>query len=482
MVAALRRGRQGANSSFIYKPPYRGEAAMYGLMRARHCGQSVEQSELHRLHYCGTCKTMGRFYGQRSRLSLNHDVVFLAELLTLLSDEPPAWGADNAYLSYNCLSLPRSEENVPRALQLAAAANILLTEFKVADRIKDGGLFRWRLVQRFFSGGFRRAAALLRRLDFPVDELRRLQDRQDEREISLAPRRNPAALLRRLASPTAAATAMFFAHGARAIGKPGAPDVVDAMRRLGYDFGRLVYLLDAFEDYERDWRQGEFNALRAAFGWTTERLTAEQRRQSAEGLLDLHRRIVNRMSTLPIPESYAKNFSERLNYNLSRKIGISLPVINTEAHSCLKRGLTLPARWKNAVSFAGRMMSQEELACSKGAWLKAYLAFAAALVVVFLVPSTASRLKTAQDCWSLGFNLMFLSALPGAVLAVGTSITDTGVNDRKKKRVSDCLDRCDCDCCDCPSDCGECCCDSCCDHCHCNCCDGCCDGCGCDCH
>src|SRR5262249_58677776 len=166
------------------------------------------------------------------------------------------------------------------------------------------------------------------------------------------------------------------------------------------------------------------------------------------------------------------------------------------AQSCRTRGLTLSTRWKNAVSFAKRMMSQEDRVCSKGAWLKAYLAFVSALAVVFLVPSAASKLKTWQDCWGLGFNLMFLSALPGAVLAVVTSITDPAMNDRKKssatERASDCVDSCrdncpDC-CCDCCTDgCGECCvegckfgCESCCDHC--NCCDGCCDGCGCDCH
>jgi hypothetical protein len=239
-------------------------------------------------------------------------------------------------------------------------------------------------------------------------------------------------------------------------------------------------LLDAFEDYEKDWRQGEFNALRAAFGWATESLTAEQRRRVADGLLELRRRIANRISTLPIPDSYARLFSERLDHNLSRKIGQSLPVLNFEAQSCRKRGLTLSARWKNAVSFAKRMMNQEERVCSKGAWLKAYLAFVSALAVVFLVPSAASKLKTWQDCWGLGFNLMFLSALPGAVLAVVTPTSDPAANDSKKKRVSDCLDRCDCCECDC-SQCCECGCEWCCDHCHCNCCDGCCDGCGCDC-
>src|SRR5262245_59099283 len=374
---------------------------MYGLMRARHCGQSVDQSERHRFHYCGTCKTMGRLYGQRSRLLLNHDAVFLAELLTLLSAESSPRNADKAYLSYNCLSLPGSEEGMPLALQLAAAANILLTEFKVADRIKDGGLVRWRFVQRFFSGGFRRATDMLRRLGFPVDELRSLQDRQDEREANpVSPRRKPAAALRRLASPTAAATAMFFAHGARAVGRPEAPEAADAMRRLGYDFGRLVYLLDAYEDYEKDWRQGEFNALRAAFGWTTGRLNAEQRRRVADGLLELRRRIVSRIYTLPIPGSYARLFSERLDYNLSPKTGISLPVLNFEARPCRKRSLTLSARWKKAVSFAKRMMSREEGVCSKGAWLRAHLAFISALAVVFLLPSAASRLKTWQDCWS----------------------------------------------------------------------------------
>ena len=69
---------------------------MYGLMRARHCGQSLEQSERHRFHYCGTCKTIGRLYGQRSRLLLNHDTVFMAELLTLLSAESARENADKA--------------------------------------------------------------------------------------------------------------------------------------------------------------------------------------------------------------------------------------------------------------------------------------------------------------------------------------------------------------------------------------------------
>ena len=175
---------------------------------------------------------------------------------------------------------------------------------------------------------------------------------------------------------------------------------------------------------------------------------------------------------------------DELDHNLSRKTERSLPILNTEAKACRKRSLTLAARWKNAASFARRMMRLEEAACSKGAWLKAQLAFISALAVVFLIPSASSRLKSWHDCWSLGFNLMFLSALPGAVLAVVTSNSGAEknelesnqpeTNEQEKKR--DCC--CDhCECCECCEGCWGC--EGSCDTC--NCCDGGCDCCGCDC-
>jgi Family of unknown function (DUF5685) len=60
---------------------------------------------------------------------------------------------------------------------------------------------------------------------------------------------------------------LFFAHGVRLVGRA---DLQPAMRELGREFGRLIYLLDAFEDYERDARRGEFNAIRAAWALRTD--------------------------------------------------------------------------------------------------------------------------------------------------------------------------------------------------------------------
>jgi len=95
---------------------------MFGLMKSRSCSLTPEQKLNRRLHYCGTCKTMGRLYGQRTRFLLNNDAVFLAELLSAISGAGHAladW--DRAYQSYNCLSLPATPEAMPLPLQYAAA-------------------------------------------------------------------------------------------------------------------------------------------------------------------------------------------------------------------------------------------------------------------------------------------------------------------------------------------------------------------------
>src|SRR6185437_1814610 len=129
---------------------------MFGLMR-----------HAPRMPYCGTCKTMGALYGQRSRVFLNHDVVFLGELLLEHADLPDWSGA---YRSFNCLSLPKRADEMPIALQYAAAVNVALAHFHIADHQADSSSSVWRWAARWISPSYRRAAANLRALGFPLDE------------------------------------------------------------------------------------------------------------------------------------------------------------------------------------------------------------------------------------------------------------------------------------------------------------------------
>jgi hypothetical protein len=118
-----------------------------------------------RLPYCGSCKTIGAMYGQKARLLLNHDMVFLAELLMEKSGQPE-WTA--AHRSFNCMAMPKEH---PQALQYAATAAVVLAHFQIEDQIMDSNGWPWRAVRRLFSLSYRKAASWLRMSGFRVEEM-----------------------------------------------------------------------------------------------------------------------------------------------------------------------------------------------------------------------------------------------------------------------------------------------------------------------
>ena len=451
---------------------------MFGLMRARNCAATVEQKELRRLHYCGTCKTLGSRYGAASRLLLNHDAVFLGELLTALatnSASPDATWA-RAYQSYNCFALPDEADEMPLSLQFAAAANVLLTEFKVADQINDSRRRRWRAVRRLLSRPFRLASAHLAAWEFPLGELWPLLGEQDAREAAAEP------TLDYLAEPTAQATALFFRHGAVLLQLPAG--VQTTLAALGRAFGRLVYTLDALEDYTQDVQRDEFNAFRAVYGWRENKLSKAQRAIAEGEVRTVAREITTLLHDLPLPAVLRESFAARVNGNLRAKLTRGLPVLARTQHACASTRETFGERWTRARNI-GRKLAQEHLkARSWVGYLKYPVVFATVLLVGMVWPQQAAQARSGRECLSFGFNLMFLGALLGAVWAVPRNIlmsdptTEAVQQEAAKKSKEGGSSDSWCDSCDCCSDCGDCDgCGSCCDGC--NCCDGC--DCNCDC-
>ena len=389
---------------------------MFGLMKARTCSLSPELKRHRRLHYCGTCKTIGGLYGHRSRALLNHDTVFLAELLSALSGEDQQLGEwSSPYQSYNCLALPRAATDMPLPLRYAAAATMTLADFKLADHVLDSDQRRWRIIRRVFSKGFERAAAQLAAWDFPVEALRRALRSQESREArALRMTDSVDAALAGLAEPTATATALFMAHGARLVNVTAAADV---MQRVGRAFGALTYLLDALEDYDKDSRSGDFNAIRAAFRLGDERLPAAVRKQVADRVWLLAAEVEAALNELPIAASRAELFASCLRHNLSHKLGARLPVV---AHTCqTKRATKEPfrERWRRAVA-AGRALAEKRKA-AHGSSLTSRVAtpfvFVSVLPMALLFPQQAAQAGSYRECLGLGLNLMALGSLAAAI-------------------------------------------------------------------
>ncbi len=435
---------------------------MFGLMRARKCGTSDAEKHFRRLNYCGTCKTIGSLYSQKSRLLLNHDTVFLAEILTALSGENvDDWG--KSYQSFNCLNLPPDE--MPLPLQFAATTNVILTEFKLADHFADEGKRRYKFAQKTFSAEFRKAENLLETWNFPLAEVKAILHSQAVRESEVNGN-EVNAVLENLAAPTARTTAIFFAEGVKLIGKN---DLANSAHALGLAFGNLIYLLDAFEDYEKDFRGNQFNAIRAAFNLREKRMSAKAKRKASSILRKFENEIAEKIRALPIAENQKSLFISRLADNLNRKLKTDLPIVQARKVCAPKR--TFAQRWQ-AASKKAKLMARDF------SW-QMPLVFLFVFIFALAAPAQSREPKSARECFDLSFNLMFLGAMVGAVLSAPMTAMANLAPDKvaekleKKRREGWCdwCDWCDCDCCDC---CGEGCCD--CGGCGC---DGCCDGCDC---
>lgn len=367
-----------------------------------------------RLPYCGTCKTMGVLYGQGTRLLLNHDTVFLAELLLSYSEEPQ-WSP--AYRSFNCAAMPGGAR--PVALDFAASAAIVLAHFKVLDHREDTGRLRWGAARRLLAPAFGRAHKRLETWDISLAAIRdqlATQREREERAISMDD----------VAGPTAKVTAMFFSQGARVIGRP---ELSEEFEVIGNRFGALIYLLDAWEDRACDAKSGEFNAF-GAF-------------PNIDGKAEILRITGELQKVLPA------NLGTRLQTNVEEKLGLRLRVLHGR---CRK---TAGSRWRDALELARVMRRKENAGLVKGGVILATVTAAA-----FVFPHQARTAESWRQCLGLGLNLMAL----GGVFAMASIPPPVHEHAAKAVENSGGCGGCTGDCCA-SSDCCDCCSDGCCSVC-----------------
>lgn len=286
---------------------------MFGLMKNTGCTQT-EQQDWYRKHYCGTCKSMGSLYGQRSRMLLNFDCVFLAELLSVIQEvDTKQW--DPKLTARNCFSAPETD-SLPISLQYAADINLIFAEMKVRDNMQDGVQFVWKMAQRFLTKPFSRVHDRLAGWGIDRQLLLDYQDEDTRRETNIPVTDKISDLLDWYAAPSAAITGYLFAKGADAVQKPAWRE---DMAKIGAAFGELVYGLDAWKDVEQDEEEGSFNLLLLH----PERSQEDAKQQTADWLWEKAESIQELIRQAHFPEDVKASLNSRLMLNLSANLGAS---------------------------------------------------------------------------------------------------------------------------------------------------------------
>ena len=233
---------------------------MFGYIDLNPKKLTPEQTGRYKAWYCGLCREIRNRYGQLGRMVLSNDMTFLTVLLSSLYEPEEESG------SANCPLHPVRKRAFIQSSATAYAAdmNLLLAYWKYRDDERD----RERGIQK----------QLASRLNSAYDEICKAYPEQAagvekalEQIWAMEDGQEPD--VDRLCALSGDMLGSVFA--------PKEDVFAPVLREIGKGLGKFVYLMDAYEDYEKDIKKGRFDPLDALQGPGYEELI----RDSLTGML-----------------------------------------------------------------------------------------------------------------------------------------------------------------------------------------------------
>lgn len=225
---------------------------MFGYILPEKPEMKIKEYELFRAYYCGVCKSLGKRSGQLKRFLLNYDSAFLAVLLTAVSGEIPVVKRET------CIAHPVVKRHVVKnsgIVDYASDINVLLAYYNLEDDKQDEGSVKSHagtiLLRRAFKKLKGKYAA---KCDIIENRLKELHTLEKENCASMDMAAEPFAKL--MEEVTAYEP---LCHDRK---------TCDILRWIGYNLGKWIYLLDAYDDIEDDIKEKSYNPLVFQFGYT----------------------------------------------------------------------------------------------------------------------------------------------------------------------------------------------------------------------
>ncbi len=222
--------------------------AMFGYIVPCKKQLGEADSKIFGSYYCGLCKAMGRQCSQLSRLGLSYDASFLAMVLSAVT------GEEHEEREERCIVHPLKKRPCIKrdtSVDYAACTGVMLMYLKLLDDVRDEHSIKALFAMSLMSGGARRA-----RKRYP-DEYAYIKKCLDE--LSAVESENDYDIDR---------AADCFA---RILQRLFTPDFITdkntrrALDWFGYNIGRWIFVLDAVNDLEKDYRNHEYNPLLGDF-------------------------------------------------------------------------------------------------------------------------------------------------------------------------------------------------------------------------
>ena len=194
--------------------------------------------DMYRSFYCGLCRELKERYGLSGQITLTYDMTFVILLLSGLYEPPTKKGLTR------CIVHPVRRQPVRKnaITEYAADMNIFLTYYKCKDDWNDErsilGLAFGKLLERKEKKSEKLWSKKVQTIVSCLDELSELE-KENATDID------------RVSGCFGRIMAEIFAYR---------EDVWEpTLRRMGFYFGKFIYLLDAYDDVEEDVKKENYN-------------------------------------------------------------------------------------------------------------------------------------------------------------------------------------------------------------------------------
>ena len=236
---------------------------------------------IYKQHFCGLCHTLGKNYGLLSRFFTNYDATLLYILSNAQLKEKIIPEKIKCPLRFNKIDAILN----PASAAFSAAISIVLVYEKMLDDDYDEKQEYPAIIKNFVVKQYAKAKENLSNLGFSVEFIHELM--QTQREVE----KRTDLSINELCEPTAVMMKEIFKFTTLFTSSPNSPSPArgegwgevgvkedkacpERSRRgegesklavVGYNLGKLIYLLDSIFDYSQDIKFNKFNPLSACY-------------------------------------------------------------------------------------------------------------------------------------------------------------------------------------------------------------------------
>lgn len=211
---------------------------MFGYVRINKMDLTFREFDYYKGYYFGLCKYLKENHGEVSRLSLNYDITFLIVILTAL------YKLDSDITYERCIANPLKKKMriVNEITEYAASMNILLSYYKLEDNLYDDNGIKDKLAYELYKGKLKKAYEKYpQKAEYIKQQLGNLRELEKQESKSIDKVSNT------------------FGNLMGEIFVYKKDEYEQNLRNIGFNLGKYIYILDAYEDLEEDNKKGRYN-------------------------------------------------------------------------------------------------------------------------------------------------------------------------------------------------------------------------------